>query len=490
MKSNRLIIVMSAVILLSSCKKDFLRTQPEGYFLDPAVRELGAGSPASLYKVVDPTMKGIYSYMYSYNTAFRASGRHDDFGQKSIDLATDLMTEDIVQAVDHWFGFDYKLDNKQQTFARTFTNWNFYYKIISDANSILSKIEPTVTDANLKAVRGQALGVRAYSYLNLIQLYQHTYKGNESAKGVPIYTGPAVEGKPRASVQDVYAQIESDLLEAITLMNGFARVSKEQINQRVAQGLLARAYLNMERWTDAATMARQARTGFPLMTGAQYNAGFSDINNQEWMWGGDITPTTTTLFASFFSHMDNTSPGYNGALGIYKNIDQRLYDQIPATDARKQAYKAPGSTVFPALPAYANLKFRDPGGWVGDYVYMRAAEMYLIEAEALARSGSNTQAAQVLFDLVSTRNPSYTMSTNTGQALVDEVILQRRIELWGEGFSLNDYKRWRKGVDRTNSNHRSDAVLVVPAGDNRFILQIPQRELDTNPLITLADQNP
>jgi hypothetical protein len=491
-KINLFILVVSCTGLFMSCKKDFLETRPDGYFLDVDVRELGAASPSSLIKVVDPTMKGIYAYMYSYNTAFRAPGadRHDDFGQKSIDISTDFMTEDIVQYVHHWFGFDYLLDDRDAPFARTFTNWNFYYKIISDANFIISSIDPAVTDPALKAVRGQALSIRAFCFMNLVQLYQQTYKGNETAKGIPIYTAPATEGKPRATMQEVYSQIEADLQEAIGLMAGFIRTSKEQINQNVARGLLARAYLNMERWADAASQASQARAGFTLMTGVQYNQGFNDIGNPEWMWGGDINATNTTIFASFFSHMDNTSPGYNGALGIYKLIDKKLYDQIPAADERKKAYNSPTTPAYP-IPALSGLKFRTTAGWTGDYVYMRAAEMYLIEAEANARLGSTVPAQTALTALLagSGRIPGFT-TTNTGQALVDEVILHRRIELWGEGFSLNDYKRWKRGIDRTGSNHRADAQLVLPAGDKKFFYQIPQREFDTNTAFVAADQNP
>ncbi len=69
---------------------------------------------------------------------------------------------------------------------------------------------------------------------------------------------------------------------------------------------------------------------------------------------------------------------------------------------------------------------------MGDPVYMRAGEMYLIEAEAKAKYNDAT-AQDVLFTLVSNCDPGYVKSTKTGQALVDEIILQRRMELWGKG---------------------------------------------------------
>ena len=75
--------------------------------------------------------------------------------------------------------------------------------------------------------------------------------------------------------------------------------------------------------------------------------------------------------------------------------------------------------------------------------------MYLNEAEALARLGRNSEAQQALFDLIITRDPAYTKSSNTGDALVEEILLQRRIELWGEGFRYFDLKRMNLPLDRS-----------------------------------------
>jgi hypothetical protein len=123
---------------------------------------------------------------------------------------------------------------------------------------------------------------------------------------------------------------------------------------------------------------------------------------------------------------------------------------------------------------------------------MRAAEMYLIEAEAQARSGNASEAANVLYELVSTRDPGYTKSTKTGNSLVSEIHLQRRIELWGEGFSWLDMKR--NGVDLERdyegSNHSAFGKFNRPISDNQMLFQIPERELDNNVEINDIDQNP
>jgi hypothetical protein len=483
------LILITGLLVLGACKKSFLDTEPNsGNLVDAQVRELSQSSPTALLKLADPSIRGIYAFMRQYATW---SANHDDFGQKAVDLGLDLTTEDMVQSLHNWFGFDYLMDNREPNYRRTHFLWNFYYKIIYNSNVLLDQIDPNTTNTQLRHIRGQALAMRGYAYHYLVQLFAKTYKGNETGKGVPIYnTAADLSPKGRATIAEVYDQIISDLTTAVTMLQGFARTNKEAVDQKVANGFLARAYLSMERWSDAELAAKSARQGYTLMSAADYRNGFNNIGNVEWMWGSDITAQTTTIVASFFSQIDNTSPGYAGALQLYKLIDKKLYDRIPASDVRKLVFNDPARTIFPTIPAYAQLKFRDPGSWIGDYVYMRSSEMILIEAEAVARQGRDAQAQQILFELAGHRNPTSTISTSTGATLIDEIILQKRIELWGEGRTFLDLKRLNRGVDRTGSNHRADAVLVVPAGDPKFTYKIPQREIDGNINIPVSEQNP
>jgi hypothetical protein len=121
--------------------------------------------------------------------------------------------------------------------------------------------------------------------------------------------------------------------------------------------------------------------------------------------------------------------------------------------------------------------------------------MYLIEAEALARSGKETEAKDVLYIMARDRNPQYVKSTNAGQALIDEILVQRRIELWGEGRSWTDLKRLSLPMVRVMGPTAGQGlhiesiatVITVPAGGNLWTWMIPQSEIDANPLIV---QNP
>ena len=84
----------------------------------------------------------------------------------------------------------------------------------------------------------------------------------------------------------------------------------------------------------------------------------------------------------------------------------------------------------------------------GDYIYIRASSLYYTEAEALARQGREAEARQVLYEITSQRDKTYSLSSKSGNELVNEIILQKRIELWGEGYAWFDMKRLGTPLER------------------------------------------
>lgn len=491
MKKLLLFISLTAILFLFSCKQDFLETENKEFVSAEQLDELAASSPEALLAVSEGILGGSYSFLREFNTWADGGGRHDDFGQKSIDLGLDLMSNDAVQVINHWFGNYYSYQGRTEPFSTTHIIWNFYYSIIKNMNDIIAFIPADVERQDLTYVKGRALALRGMSYFNLVRVYQHTYAENQNAAGIPIYDGTSFDGQPRSSVQEVYDQLLGDLQEAYTLLDGYARPAITDIDQSVVAGLLARVYLEMEDYANAALMANEAKANYPLMTNADWLSGFSNIGNPEWMWGADIDAETSTIYASFFSHMGNLDPGYAGLLGVYKSIDARLYDAISDTDIRKQAFA--GDEDPDGLPKYANKKFKDLISFFeGDYLYMRAAEMYLIEAEAKAKMGDEAAAKQLLFDLVSPRDSEYTMSSNSGQALLDEIYTHKRIELWGEGVAWYDQKRLGVDLERdyAGSNHTALGNFNFDYNANEMNFQIPEDEMNANENITDADQNP
>ncbi len=482
---KKIFLFIIVVLFVSACSDDFLDTEPAGIISEEQV----AASPAASQAIIS----GVYASLRSFGIG--GSTQHVDYGLMSTKNAVDMLSHDVVMDAASWFIFYMNYNGRVQTHSRTRVQWNTYYAQVLATNNIIANLSEgqeagTNTDEE-NHLLGQALALRSLSYHYLIRLYAEPYSRNQDAAGIPLYDGTSFEGQPRSSVKEVYDRISTDLALAVQLLDKFTRNTTQEINQSVANGLLAEVYLDMENWTGASNAANEAREGLSLMTAEDYvKSGFSDISHASWMWGADINSESSTSFASFFSHFDAANAGYGGALGAYKQIDANLYSLISATDKRRDAF-VPEEGADP-LPKYVNLKFVDNSFFEGDYIYMRVAEMYLIEAEALARGGNDAQGAQLLFDLVSTRDPDYTLSTNVGSNLAEEIYLHRRIELWGEGFAWFDLKRLGKPLmrDYPGSNHNAGSLFNYEASSKNFVFQIPEDEINSNDEISASDQNP
>ncbi|KEO73244.1 RagB/SusD family nutrient uptake outer membrane protein [Anditalea andensis] len=384
--------------------------------------------------------------------------------------------------------------------------WRFYYRIIANANMIIANIDNAEGPAqDRNEIKGQALAYRAWAHFNLVQIFAQRYEpgGTNSQLGVPIVIEPITEGGPRNTVAEVYAQINSDIDEAMNLLTE-RRNTKSHFNRSVLHGVKSRIALTQGNFQVAAQEANLARQDYPLMTTAQLYDGFNNFDNPEWMWGSHQIDDQQTFFASFFAYM---SVNFNSTVirTNPKAINSSLYAQISNTDVRKGLWDPNASNPTLRDPFieevtlanyskfdYMNRKFLAQGNAssVGDVPYMRAAEMFLVEAEALARSGQDGAAQAVLFELVSARDPGYTKSVNVGQSLINEIMIQRRIELWGEGFRWYDLKRLNLPLDRTGANHVGSVInnkFVVPASSNEWVWRIPRDELNANPAMV---QNP
>lgn len=482
-KVNKYIYILAAGLMFSSCGEEFLTESPQSVINND---QLGSSSEAT-----QGLLRGVFGTLRSALTTNYAG--HEDYGHKGVLSVIDLMGNDVIMNNLNWGGFNYNYAGRVTTNSRSHYPWFTYYTQIKNVNTIIVNVDENTEDAQLKAIRGQALALRGYFHFMLARIYGPTFKGHESDLSIPINAEEL--STKRNTVQEVYTQIEKDLTAAIAAMEGYSRPSAEFLDQSVAEAFLADVYLEMGKYEEAAALANSARQGYNLLSETEWKNGFYDMTQNETMWAADLNDELHTFVANFFSHFDNTNDGYSEDGNI--SIDRRLYDAMPASDYRKQMFAGADSTLFTA-PApssgiltetkygpYISFKFRDltETRRAGDYIYLRSALMYYIEAEALARSGNEPAAKQVLFDITSTRDSEYVLSTNSGQALIDEIILQKRIELWGEGFAFFDLKRLGNPVirDYEGTNHPNYGRFDIPVGDNKFLFMIPQDEVDANP---------
>ncbi|MFN8347514.1 MAG: RagB/SusD family nutrient uptake outer membrane protein [Spirosomataceae bacterium] len=490
---NRFFIACAVAfsLIASSCENTYLDTVPTA--------SVDAASAYATTKNAAAAINGIYRALI---VRYLSSQGHS--GHPAMMIIMDHLGEDLIigtTAASWHVGETRWTAHRSDTNVMTRFPYEMYYRVIGNANIAIANIDNSVgTQAEKDQLKGEALALRAWSYFNLVQLYGKRYDASAKPNaqlGVPLVLTPTTEGLPRATVEDVYTQINKDLTQAAGLLKT-ARSFKSHINLEVTKGILARVALTQQNWADAAKYAAEARTGFTLMSEAQYQEGFQDLSNPEWMWGFDHLEDQSEFFGGYHSYI---SCNYNSTvIRTYpKVINSLLYNQIPTTDVRSKMWVKAPTTANSIVPpggvrvAYLNQKFRLPGtpstSAMGDVPYMRAAEMYLIEAEAKAKLGQDANAAKVLFDLVTKRDASYKLSTSTGTKLLDEIYFNRRVELWGEGFRFFDLKRLNQALNRNGTNAiASIAVLFdMPAGDKQWEFLFPRRELDSNKALT---QNP
>ncbi|GGK68171.1 RagB/SusD family nutrient uptake outer membrane protein [Rufibacter glacialis] len=481
-------IILGAALGLGACQDDLLETVPS----NAASYEQAFSSPAA----VEAALTGIYRLMRDAPLNSGSTPSHDSYGVPHFNLTWDVMGQDLM-ANAGWFVFQYELDNKLPTYRGTYMLWATNYNMITNANNIIANAPkvPGITEAQRTAFEAEAKALRAFGYFNLARTYQHTYLKNPEALAVPLVleqTTINTEGKPRATLKQVYTQIVEDLTTAEKGLST-SRVSKSRVNKNVVQGLLARVYLEMGEWALAADYAVKARQGYSLMTPTQWKEGFNTYTSGEWIWGLAQSADQQVAFASFYSTMDGRytvdSKGNRTYVRRgYNNIraNDKFVELFALTDARREFQEAVGTTNS---NRYTVTKFKDLPDLSGDFVLMRSAEMILIEAEAKARLGEHDAAQQLVHTL---RQQRFTVAadavkpTTTDAALVDEIWVERRKELYGEGFGLMDIKRLQKPLVRTG-NHTA-VIGTTPANSDLFIYMFPQLETINNP--NFGPQNP
>jgi hypothetical protein len=500
------ILATSLALTGVGCKKDFLNRNPT--------------EQASIDQVFN-TIEGFEAALHGMHRMMYEVVDHDIFGVPSLAITWDLMGEDFIPSGvgAGWFIAAYRYQDARNGANNGAYAWTLNYRLINNANQILSRIDDFKADQERKDfVKASALFYRAYAYNTLATCFMHTYAAEglaipsplnytgsaKQAPCVPIYTAPTQIGNERATVEEVYAQINSDLSEALTLMNNttVARTDKSGISKEVIKGLTARVALTMHDWDKAATMAHEARESYPYMSQEELLRGFTDANNREWIWGSIINLEQNGIYASFLSHLDFNMNGY-AALGTEKKCNSDFFTpgtavSMDTTDIRRKWWVSREEKRDLKLPqaVYSQRKFKAPNqsSFAGDFPLMRSAEMALIEAEALVWAGRRNDAVQILTEFAKTRNPNFSPNLSSDELMIAEIRKQRRIELWGEGFrygdimrqqAVPDYYLGKDGgypLDRNGGGHNSGLAVITELGrfDTRFLFRIPASETNTN----------
>lgn len=471
--------------LWTACRSDFLETGPT----DRLNQQIALSTQENIYAALN----GIHRSMVAQYLSNQACG-----GEPSMCIIRDCLGEDMVHPNRNntfYLGMLQWSDHRNATSLMNKYPFTFYYYLILQANLILEAVEQVeVTDSvQLRGIRGEALCFRAWAHFQLVQLYGQRYVAGRDNRqpGVPYRKSSSSLPLARHSVEECYRYIHEDLDQAVEDLQDYVPVEVTHFSLKVAYGLKARVFLVQQAYPEAADFAGRAirkalAEGHRLMEGATCLNGFSRIisRTKEVLWGSHTLDDQSIAFFSYYAYL---SWNFNSAAirQTPRCINRNLYQQIAASDVRAEWWDASGTAAGPTATylqaPYQNRKFKVENTTVsaGDFAYMRLAELYLLRAEALARSGQETEARQVLYELVATRDATYQLSLREGEDLCEEILLHRRIELWGEGFRFTDLKRLSLPLDRTQSNHLQSvcSVMEIQAEASDWQWLIPEEEI-------------
>ena len=483
------LIISASLLSTTSCSEEDLNTVP--------TESVGS---STIYSTADNLMTSINGMIR--NMYVRQNSSQGQNGYTAQLIVADVMGDDLVFPATgtNWFISELRWNSTQNASSSTVAYpWDFWGSMIRNANNIITYGANASGDQSLKEKAiGEAYAFRAFGNFQLVQLYGHRYvKGAANDKlGIVLRTDPSdIGAKERATVAEVYAQIWADLEQAETLLTGKRKTNNSHFGVDNVLGLKARVALVQQDYSKAAEYAALARQGKSLMTQAQYKEGFNDYKNPEWMWGITIQGDQSDYFGNFFAYM---SRNFNSGQirSAPKVMNSALYAAFPTSDVRTQLVSPTGEHPNLELPSsylrfdYTSEKFvtknKDNSVALGDVPFMRVAEMYLIEAEAKFNLGDEVGSKAVLAELVTARDAEFTGFTTSGSDYLNEILLNRRIELWGEGFRFLDLKRLNQKLDRSAVPNLVESVatptIQVAAGDSKWQWKIPQAEINSNPL--------
>lgn len=520
MKNNKYtsVLAIASMVALGACS-DIDDIVPEGgTMLETQLQATTSIIPGR----ADATFSGMYTKLGDPLSFGRfASDRPDDFGFVMMAFSNDLEAADIVGQNNNynWFSTCSELTTRNADYANPYIRYRGVYDEVARANDVIKAYgEITAeTSAEIKYKVAQAYAIRAFCYLNIAPYFQFNYKTSSDKPCVPLVTETTTDftNNPRATVKEIYGQIVSDLDFAIANLEGYIRPDKSKIDRQVAYGLRARANLDMGKYAEAASDAAAAAQGYTPASIAEVSTpSFYNITDHNWLWGYDMTMDVAKAFpyATSSSWIRSFSAnGYSAGTGTYFCINNLLYNKIPESDVRKgwwvntdlysplldnltfgqlkgqQIATEVIEEVKEIFLPYTNVKFGmyTIGGTTNeeDWPFMRVEEMLLIQAEGLIKSGQTAAGVQVLNDFVRTyRDPQYNAEA-TGRKIEDEVWFQRRVELWGEGFSNSDTRRLGKPLVRfhgSDSNWPQAFRFNMTADDGWWLLRFCTDELNTN----------
>ena len=383
---------------------------------------------------------------------------------------------------------------------------SIYYKLVY-VNSALDYVNKVSGSEEMKNyVKAQALALRAFYYLQLVNVYGVPYNVQPGGPGIPIRTTGAKENRPmlRNTVQEVYDLILSDLNESIDLFETLApmyQYRQYRPTLPMAMLLLSRAYLYMENWEQAAFYANKLINDFPQfqikdlndLIGTYSNVqpdaetttnqdvrrtqrfypDFISYNNSDVIWTYGAAADVASITMREFMNATQASVARIQNNNVYATLTLASTDLVGTFDAAdlrlrtyfvRSLFNEPDYSQYDfsqsgvKYRAYGKLLIVDNGTGVPNIqnnrfapqtdartfgLTLRITEAYLILAEAQAMLGQTADAIQTLENIWQKRFASGKVPAYYSSGnVIDVVRNERRREFCFEDLRWFDLRRW------------------------------------------------
>lgn len=397
---------------------------------------------------------------------------HYAFGYPAVMIIRDVMTGDFMHTGETGYSYFISWARNQYMgagFAKAQFIWEFFDGYIRNVNDAIQQLSLLYqSDTSVAQMLADAYGYRAMMNLDWARMYeflqndgtQSINKDGNDVSGLTIpyrTTTDQTINAPRETKSAMVRYIIEDLTKALGLVGTESHSDKQNFDHYSLNGLLARAYLWDNQYQKAAECARIAVRGGSFTQKEEAldaKTGFNNFEkNKSWLLALRQNPNDNAVLSGIInwtSWMSNqTTFGYTGpTTGLYTAIDKSMYNRLSNTDWRKQLWDASQGVSKKFKPGSGNADNYNIATVV-DIPLMRVEEMYLIMLEAQLRAGGNlSEIRSSLESFMKTRDASYTCKATNNQELIDEILFQKRVELWGEGQSFFDIKRCNLSVTR------------------------------------------
>jgi tetratricopeptide (TPR) repeat protein len=465
-------LLIAAAIVISACKKDYLVQNPP--------TSIPVANAITTVNDLGDAVNGMYHAMTP-----------DSLFGRDIPVLGDLMSDNCYISIVN--SGRYLAENNFSFISNNSEALDIYgkgYFVILQANRIIAAQIPPGNASDVSQLKGEAYIVRALCYLQLVNFFGEPYTVAPTDMGVPVITTPTNPSNPylkpaRATVAAVYKQIISDLDSAYAIMpdggTSLHPINSEYLSKYAAKAIESRAYLYEGDYTDAQAAA------LLVVNGGGYSLTPSNNLVAYWANPAPVADKTETIFE--LAQTETENDGFDALASIYSQgssgygdmlVTPELYSTYSSTDARQQLI-IPGQRG--GFNVWVNNKYSNSANQTDkdDIKIIRYAEVLLTLAESYNRNGDDADAKKYLNQLVEMRDPSFKGYTDTGAALLADIINERRKELAFEGLRYFDLTRLNVPIVRPQEQDSAPSIGLIPVGDYRRLLPIPKAEVDANP---------